>query len=381
MIKRAKIMRGMKKRKRILIISGTLAILAIIVAAFIWSYIPFHPIAEQWYLQSDGTTETDIHAIEMWKTFRKVKNKHKIIVAVIDTGVDTSNKEISHSIWTNSKEIAGNKIDDDHNGYVDDVNGWNFYNNDNNVSEYSDTADEIGHGTKVSGIICASQMNGGVMGIVDGRYVEIMVIKALGSSEDSYSFDSGKVGNVIKAIDYAEDNGAEICNLSFNTDKNDAGLEKKISESKRLFVVSAGNAESMRRNIDISPSYPASYDSDNVITVTNIKSNGRINTGANYGKNSVDIAAPGTDIYNIGDDGECSYGTGTSYAAPIVTGTAAALYVCDSNMTGTRCKKLLCDSASQERRISGRVNNGRVVDCENALRKCLIKKEEDDLKK
>ena len=136
-----------------------------------------------------------------------------------------------------------------------------------------------------------------------------------------------------------------------------------------LFVVSAGNGSGRGRNIDKKPSYPASYNFDNLITVTNIKSNGRLNTNANYGQ-CVDVAAPGTEIYNIELDNRYGTSTGTSFAVPIVTGLASMLYICDETMTAAQCKDIILRSASQERRLNNKIENNRVVNLSAAL-KCV----------
>lgn len=325
------------------------------------------PAEEQWYLSGNDNYEIDIEAGNMRHIADAKRDKKSVIVAVIDSGIDISNKEIASSIWENTEEIPDNGIDDDGNGFIDDINGWNFSGNNNNVSEYKDSIYEIAHGTKVTGIICADCRSGTILGIADNEYVEIMPIKVLGEEFNDEGSNWGEIDDVIKAIQYAETNGASICNISLNTYKESDELAGVIKNSDMLFVVSAGNGSGKTRDIDKYPSYPASYRFKNVITVSNIKSNGRINSKSNYGKGSVDIAAPGTDIYGIDVETGYSYGSGTSYAAPIVTGTAAMLYACDKTMTNDKCKQIIIESADRKEQLERKVNGGQILNCKNSI--------------
>lgn len=188
-------------------------------------------------------------------------------MAVIDTGVDISHPDLQGSIWVNEDEIPGDGIDNDGNGFVDDVNGWNFYSNTNQVYE----GPEDVHGTHAAGTIAASKDNGGIVGIADNNYVKIMPVKALGGEEGKGSPD-----NVIAAIKYAEANGAQICNLSFGSQNCTEEFKAAIRDSGMLFIVAAGNGDdnAIGYNIDASPIYPASLPFDNVITVANLMFDG-----------------------------------------------------------------------------------------------------------
>ena len=296
------------------------------------------PAKEQWYLVDDPKRDVNIRWQSMWETYMEIPDceKQDVKVAVIDTGADIDNPEIEDCLIIN----------------------------DDNVS------DDVGHGTKNIGIICASQYKGNVVGIADAKHTQILPIKIMAFNDDKMNV-SCSTKELIKAIEQAEENGCSICNISLNTDKDNPELKEIMSKSKMLFVVSAGNGNPRGRNIDIDPSYPASYDLDNMIVVANIKSNGRLNKTSNYGE-CVDIAAPGTEIYNISLDGEYDSGTGTSYAAPIVTGLAAMLYICDSDMTAVQCKKTILCSAEQGRRIENKVRLRRIVNLNNAMENLLI---------
>lgn len=325
------------------------------------------PCKEQWYLFDNNTCDVNIKAQEMWKLLEGKKEKRNVVIAVIDSGVDISNEEITAFTWENKYEIPDNERDDDNNGYIDDINGWNFVGDNNNVSEFKSSVNEISHGTKIAGIICANHNIGKIYGITDSSCIKIMPIKVLGEMYGNNGIGLGEVDNVIDAIQYAEANGADICNISLNIDREYYQLSEVIKNSNMLFVASAGNRNGQNRNIDKYPSYPASYNYENVITVANVKSNGRLNSKSNYGVKSVDIAAPGTDIYGIDAGGKYSFGSGTSYAVPIVAGTAAMLYACDENMTGGKCKAILWEAADSKRGLEHEVHGGKILNCKNSI--------------
>ena len=291
------------------------------------------PPPEQWYLADDTNNKIDIGWHEMWDYYISVpaNEKNTVRVAVVDTGVDVENPEINESI----------------------------------ISTETDTTDTIGHGTKVTGIICASQYTGCVAGISDIRKTEIVPIKVVTDGETTCG-----VEDLTEAIKLAESLGCSICNISLNTNKDDKSLRDTIVASEMLSVVSAGNGEHRGEDIDKQPSYPASYCFDNLITVTNIKSNGRLNSTANYGQ-CVDIAAPGTEIYNIDIDNRYGASTGTSFATPVITGLAAMIYICDEKMTATRCKEIILSSATNEKRLKNKINSNRIVNLDAALKKAL----------
>ena len=182
-----------------------------------------------------------------------------MVVAVIDTGIDISHPDLKDAIWTNEDEIPGDGIDNDGNGYIDDVHGWNFFDGNNELCKGS----EDDHGTHAAGTIAAARGNGGIAGITDNNYVKVMVLKALGTR-----YGVGEEKAIIEAIRYAEANGASICNLSFGTTEYYPELEKVMRDSKMLFVVSAGNgnAKGIGEDTDQKPDYPSSFDLDNVIS-------------------------------------------------------------------------------------------------------------------
>lgn len=323
----------------------------------------------QWALSNDGTFKgyrtslrsqknVDVSAEKAWNYYTPAR---ETVVALIDTGVHYLHQELSGSFWTNTDEIPGNGIDDDGNGYIDDVNGWNFYNNNN----YIYTGSEDVHGTHCAGTITAKKDNEeGIAGLADYDNIKVMVLKALGGENGE-----GTTLSLALAIKYAEANGATICNMSLGTETNDKILYRTMKNSKMLFVVAAGNGGEDGRGTDIDkqPSYPASYDLDNIITVANVKADGTLSTSSDYGAVSVDIAAPGTDIISTSSNGKYAYMTGTSMAAPFVTAAAAMVYSSNVSLTTADTKNIILSTVKSDSALTGKVLTGGILDCGSAV--------------
>lgn len=296
----------------------------------------------------------DINIDDAWSTY--TDSGKEVIVAIVDTGIDYSHEDLNGNIWTNDGEIANNGIDDDSNGYVDDVYGWNFYNNSNKVY----TGSEDDHGTHGAGTIIASADNGiGIAGIVQSDNVKVMSVKALGGQDGS-----GSTASVIQAIQYAEANGASICNLSLGTSENDKALYQTIANSNMLFVVAAGNDS---QNTDKQASYPASYNLENLISVGNLNYDGTLHYSSNYGESTVDIAAPGSYILSTASDNSYSYMTGTSMSAPFVSGAAALVCSHYNDITLADVKEILLTSATKLESLDGIVETGGMLNLGSAL--------------
>ena len=212
---------------------------------------------------TDAVTGVDINIRPAWDLYDQSENKRSVVVAIIDTGVDYNHQEFSGAMWTNPGEIPGDGIDNDGNGYVDDVHGWNFYSGNSQIF----VGEEDSHGTHAAGTIAAVRGSYGIAGITDNNYVKIMSLKALGGSDGTGSPDS-----VIQAIRYAEANGAAICNLSMGTSAYNEALAQTMQNSKMLFIVACGNGGIAGKgyDTDIYPVYPASFPFDNVISVANL---------------------------------------------------------------------------------------------------------------
>lgn len=271
-----------------------------------------------------SVADIDLNLPEAYEQIAVAPPTRPVTVAIIDTGVDIAHPALKEHIWANPGELPDNGIDDDGNGYIDDVNGWDFYNNDSTVCHYpaadsgltgADPEDNDNHGTHCAGIIAASE---GIFGIASGIDVRILPLKIHGGERNS-----GSVSDAIKAIKYAQAAGTDICNMSWGTTRYSEALETVMRESDMLFVVAAGNSG---ENNNSSPLYPTSYELDNMISVANITQSGALAADSNYGVSSVDIAAPGQDIFSTTVNGEYHYLSGTSMAAPMVSGVSALLY-------------------------------------------------------
>ena len=312
-------------------------------------------------INTDAVANIDINIEDAWKTYSETENKRTVTVAIIDTGIDTTHSDLKDSIWVNEDEIPGDGIDNDGNGYVDDVNGWNFVSNSNEIC----TGEEDSHGTHGAGTIAAAWNNGGIAGITDSTHVKLMVLKALGGSEGKGSPES-----VIEAIKYAEANGADICNLSFGSSNCTPEFEAAIRDSKMLFVVAAGNGNQYQIGYDIdkSPVYPASLPYDNVITVGNLLFNGHLDESSNYGATSVDLAAPGTYILSTIPGDSYAYMSGTSMAAPMVTGAAALIYSARTDLSLPDIKTAILSTVHKLAPLKGKTATGGMLDVSAAIK-------------
>lgn len=325
-----------------------------------------NPPKQQWYLHKENDV-IDISYSEMWELYSKVQIRKPVVVAIIDTGVDLGNKSIEDSLWINEKEIPHNGKDDDGNGYIDDIFGWDFRTNSGDVQN----ADSLNHSTRIAQIICGNRRKK-VWGISDSDYTILMPLAVMGGEASNSIIDKGDISTLLEAIKYAERNGAQICNLSINSDIYYEELYNTIQGSNMLFITSSGNRNGEKQNIDKFPSYPASFQLDNLITVTNIKSNGRVHSSANYGVETVDIAAPGTSIWGQNSDKSFSFESGTSYASPIVTGIAAMIYVCNPDISPEKCKEIICTTAVRNGGLKKYVKGGKIVNLKNALKTSLV---------
>jgi len=232
---------------------------------------------------TSGTADADIDAPEAWDI---TTGSSDVVVAVIDSGADYNHPDLSANIWTNPDEIAGNGIDDDGNGYIDDIRGWDFVDDDN------DPVDSNNHGTHVAGTIAAVGNNStGVTGVC--WTAKIMVLRFLNA------FGSGTTANSISAIEYANAKGAHVINNSWGGGGFSQALKDAIDASSALVVCAAGNDGTDNAG---TPHYPASYISTNIIAVAATDQNDNLASFSNYGATSVDVAAPGTNIYSSRPD-------------------------------------------------------------------------------
>lgn len=250
-----------------------------------------------------------------------------IVVAVVDTGIDATHADLAANLWTNPGEISGNGIDDDANGFVDDVRGWNFVSNTNSPN------DGHSHGTHVSGTVAAVGGNGvGVVGLA--RSAKIMVLKGL--DDDGSGYDS----DLAQCILYAADNGARVINMSWGGQGDSPLIEEALEYAHGLGVVlvaAAGNS-----SVDASQFIPAKY--ADVIAVSAFNSADAIAPFSNFGS-KIDVAAPGVSILSTVPGGYYSSYNGTSMAAPHVTGLAALLLSQKPALTNEQVRQTLRASA------------------------------------
>lgn len=280
-----------------------------------------------------ASADADINVEQAWKLYNG--GVRETIVAIIDTGVDINHEDLKDSIWINADEIPDNGIDDDNNGYIDDVYGWNFFDDTNQV--YIDSEQDA-HGTHCAGTVAANAANGtGIAGIAYSPNVKIMVLKVFGGVSGS-----GKMQYIADAIRYAEANGAAICNMSLSGMSGKSLLYELISHSKMLFVAAAGNSG---MNNDKWSVYPASFDLDNLISVANLYCDRTLYTHSNYGASSVDLAAPGTYILSTAPENNYRFMTGTSMATPMVTAAAAMIFSHYPSIAPAQVKQLILRTA------------------------------------
>jgi subtilisin family serine protease len=296
---------------------------------------------------SFGMTSAAIQAQPTWPILTGTQNS---VVAIIDTGVDYTHTSFTNAMWTNTAELNGTPgVDDDHNGYVDDIRGWNFAYNNNNPF------DDEGHGTHVAGIVLGVSENIFAVPAATTN-IQIMPLKFLDST------GSGTTADAIKAIYYAANNGARVMNNSWGGGGYSVALAEAITYSYYkdiLFVVAAGNASN---NNDANPTYPASYQIPNVISVAASDDNDSQAYFSNYGTHSVHLASPGINILSTYPGGLFAYLSGTSMASPFVAGVAGMMRHESPTMNCYQVKNLLLATVDTKSNLapyvqtSGRLN-------------------------
>ena len=314
--------------------------------------------------QLGGIVGADVSASEAWDV---VSEAPDVVVAILDSGIRYTHEDLAANMWVNSGEVAGNGLDDDGNGFIDDVHGINTVgaNGDRTPETEGDPMDDLGHGTHVAGIVGAVGNNGvGVTGVAWN--VKLMALKFLDSEGE------GSDADAIECINYAREQGARIINsswggLDFNPLLGDA--IEQANEAGIYFIASAGNGSS---NNDDQPNYPSSYAYPNVVSVTATDKRDGFASFANYGESEVELAAPGVGINSTYFNSDSDYRalSGTSMATPFVSGAIALLVTRfpDESMS-TILNRLYSSTDTLEGlarrcRVGGRLNISRALELE-----------------
>jgi subtilisin family serine protease len=309
-------------------------------------------LSAQWALnnvgQAGGIPDADIDAFEAWQVTTGSRN---VVVAIVDSGIDFSHPDLAAYIWTNPREVAGNGRDDDGNGYIDDVHGWDFVENDNTPQ------DGFWHGTHVAGIIGAVGNNGiGVSGV--SQQVSILPLRFQNNSGSGYTGAAVSALNYVTRLKLA---GVPIVatNISWG-----GGTSTSLSLQTALqaqanagitVVVAAGNNGG---DNDAVPRYPSSYAFDNIISVAGSDTADNLLGFSNYGATSIDLAAPGAGILSTLPGGGYGAISGTSMAAPHVTGTVALMAAVRPNATAAQIRSAVLGSVDRVPALTGKVATG-----------------------
>jgi subtilisin family serine protease len=301
---------------------------------------------------------SDIKASKAWQI---TQGSRDIVVAIIDTGIDIKHEDLKNNLWKNpgetgfdekGKDRSTNGLDDDKNGFIDDVYGWNF------VSETDDLTDNHGHGTHVAGIVGAEGDNGvGISGV--SPKVSLMILKYY----DPKARSTDNLQNTIRAIQYATKMNAHIINYSgggLDFSKPEYEAVKAARDKGILFVAAAGNE---RSNSDKKPYYPANYALDNIVSVTAIDPGAQVLKSSNWGINTVDLAAPGEHIFSTLPNNQYGMMTGTSQATAFVTGVAALIFSNNKEFDYLKVRNQIVSTADElpgmrdKARTSGKLNS------------------------
>lgn len=299
----------------------------------------------------------DVDAPEFWDV---VGGAPGLVIAVLDTGLNFTHPDLQNVAWVNPGEVAGNGIDDDGNGRVDDINGWDFVNNDSNPT------DDNGHGSHVSGIIVANRNNGiGIAGLLPEA--KVMVVKVLNSS------NSGLTSNLIAGLAYARSKGVKLMNLSLqNYSPFSALLNAEVTACETagiLLVISAGNNGT---NNDTTPNYPSSLTQTNILAVGNHALDNTRWPTSNFGQTSVDIFAPGRFIGSTNHTGSYTYFTGTSQATAYVAAVCGAIKYANPQWTPTQIKAAVLESVVTSTSYQGICVSGGRLNAVRAIARSFV---------
>lgn len=302
--------------------------------------------------QNNGAVDADIDAPEAWAvTTGKNQSQGGPLIAIIDTGVDYNHPDLKANMWTNPGEIPGDGLDNDGNGVVDDVHGYNATN------DSGDPMDDNDHGTHCAGTIGGHGNNGeGVAGVQwDANLMGVKFLTAGGS---------GNLADAVKGILYAEKMGARVTSNSWGGGGYNEALRDALANSHALHIFAAGNAGN---DNDAGASYPASYDLPNIVAVAATDRNDRLADFSNYGATTVDLAAPGVDVWSAKPGGGYQDMSGTSMATPHVSGAAGLILAQYPELNNEQLKARLLNSVDRLPDLHGVVLSGGRLNVANAL--------------
>lgn len=287
-----------------------------------------------------------------------------IIVAVVDTGVDYNHEDLKAIMWSNENEIAGNGLDDDQNGYVDDVHGINTLVRNADGTASGNPMASHAHGTHVAGTIAAAQNNSvGIAGIASRA--KIMAIRTVPDDSDETDAD------VVESFLYAAKHGAKLINCSFGKRVNEGGMIvsdtiEHIGQTYGTLVVAAAGND-YGQDIDVRRTYPASFETEYLMVIASTSNKGVLSFFSNVGVKSVDVAAPGSDIFSTVPGNDYANMSGTSMATPTTVGVAAEVLAHNPSLSPLELKKVLMDSVTKVKSFEGKVLTAGRVDLKTAL--------------
>jgi len=322
--------------------------------------------SQQWGLKNTGIKNgVDIDIDKAWDI---ETGSGEVIVAIIDSGIDYNNPDLKDNLWTNDLELHGKSgFDDDNNGYIDDIYGVN----PTGEGVASNPYDDNGHGTHCAGTIGATGDNGqGISGI--NWKVKIMGLKFLKSNGE------GTLEAAVKAIDYAINKGAKVLSNSWGAYTSSQALQEAIERANKagaIFVAAAGNDGT---NNDEKPMFPASHNIPNVVSVAAINTNGNYAGFSNWGVKTVHIGAPGVGVFGFWKGGETKSPSGTSMAAPFVSGVAALVLSHEPQLKNSELKERLIKTSKPIASMRGRSISGGMINAYYALSNQLAPPDAND---